>query len=596
MKNLKYFPYERNRYFYGKLLSVEDFESEQKYMNDKRRLINRFMHGCGVVCGLNVVAAGDDAVSVEAGMALDFAGREIIVDEPVTNKLSEIEGFYNDADDGENNSYLYLCIEYAEYEKNPVYSVAGSGSGASKDSYAGEQMQYNRIAEGYHIYLTGQEPERGNSGSLAYYEEWKTLYWGNGIRISQVFPRYAESGSEFDARIVVENMGQKQPFSFHYELVLDGMKKDKKQWMRVEFDEEKYERARRYEIPFTFETGNAEGICGRARLSEGSFFLNVGGNPVEAQVSVESTVEIVAGSVQEQINRHYFAGAMREIKNETYHQSIYLAKISLFRAGSTVVIDDVEEMPFGQYICSDVLSGIRELAAAQEQRYLVRRMEKNSSVQEKSKAPERTPDIPTTAFGTEVIELGIGGIAGQCFFTGPIVHGFGPGEVSVTCGIADNASKPAALCYGEPGIFEDDGREAEVSARVAVKANIQDGTFVIGIRLTEPTAANRVTLFWTAVCGRRETEGREGRTLFLKPDMVYLKLREDYCFEPVFTGVNDRRLIWSVTELEGGSIDENGMYTAPSLPGIYEIAAKSVAHPELTATAFAVVRNIEKNQ
>ena len=76
MKNLKYFPCERNRYFYGKLLGVEDFELEQKYMNDKRRLINRFMHGCGVVCGLNVIPVGPDAVSVEAGLALDFAGRE----------------------------------------------------------------------------------------------------------------------------------------------------------------------------------------------------------------------------------------------------------------------------------------------------------------------------------------------------------------------------------------------------------------------------------------------------------------------------------------------------------------------------------------
>lgn len=45
MKNLKYFPFERNRYFYGKLLSVDDFDAEQRYMNDKRRMLNRFLHG-----------------------------------------------------------------------------------------------------------------------------------------------------------------------------------------------------------------------------------------------------------------------------------------------------------------------------------------------------------------------------------------------------------------------------------------------------------------------------------------------------------------------------------------------------------------------
>ncbi len=587
MKNLKYFPCERNRYFYGKLLGVEDFELEQKYMNDKRRLINRFMHGCGVVCGLNVVPAGSDAVSVEAGLALDFAGREIIVDEPVTGRLAEMEGFSVCTENEEHSRYLYLCIEYAEYDRHPVYSITGGGS-------AGEQMQHSRITEGYRIYLTDQEPEQGNSGSFAYYEEWKTLYWGCGIRISQVFPRYARSGSEFDMRIVVENMGQPQPVSFHYELTLDCIKKEKKQWMRVEFDEEKHERAGRYEIPVTLEAGNVTGVCGRAKLTDGSFFLKVGGSPIEAQVSIENTVELTDRPVQEIIERHYFAEAMREIKKETYHQSIYLAKISLFWAGSTVVIDDVEEMPFGQYICTDVLSGIRELAAGAEQKYLMRRLAKGGAKKVEPKAPDKVPEAPTTASGTAIIELGIGGLAGQCFFSKPIVHGLGPGEVSVVCGIADNASKPGVLCFGEPEVFWDGG--GELAAKVAVKADIREGTFVIGLRLTEPTSAGRATVFWTAASGRRETwEEREGRSLFLKPDMVYLKLREDYYFEPVFTGVNDTRVCWSVTEQEGGCIDENGMYTAPSVPGIYEITARSAAHSELAATAFAVVRDIEKN-
>ena len=84
MKNLKSFPFERNRYFYGKLLSVEDFETEQKYFNDKRRTINRFLFGSGVVCGLGVVEVDDESISVERGLALDFAGREIVLDEPGT--------------------------------------------------------------------------------------------------------------------------------------------------------------------------------------------------------------------------------------------------------------------------------------------------------------------------------------------------------------------------------------------------------------------------------------------------------------------------------------------------------------------------------
>lgn len=205
MKNLKYFPFERNQYFYGKLLSVDDFQTEQKYMNDKRRMINRFLHGCGVVCGLNVVQVDDCTLSLETGLALDFAGREIVVDTPVTKKLSMIEGFDAYTEEDEDNSYLYLCIEYAEYDKDPVYNVAGSASGTS---------EFNKVAEGYHIYLTNREPEGVSVSDRSYMDDQKVIYWGNGIRITQIFPRYAESGKEFPFTVVVENMGQRLPIRF----------------------------------------------------------------------------------------------------------------------------------------------------------------------------------------------------------------------------------------------------------------------------------------------------------------------------------------------------------------------------------------------
>lgn len=585
MKNLKYFPYERNRYFYGKLLGVDDFEAEQKYMNDKRRLINRFMHGCGVVCGLNVVQTGDDTVSVEPGMALDFAGREILVDEPVTRRISELEGFSAYEKDTDGGSYLYLCIEYAEYEKNPVYSVAGSG--------ADGHTQYNRIAEGYHMYVTEQEPEQGTSGSRAYYEIKKTVYWGNGIRISQVFPRYVQSGSEFEMRVVVENMGQRQPVSFHYELVLDCLKWEGKQQIRVEFDEESQEKARRYEIPVTLEAGKGDGVCAWAKLREGSFRLKAGGQELDAQAAVENMVEITVEPVEEVIGRRYFAEAMREIKNETYHQSIYLAKISLFGIGNTVVIDEVEEMPFGQYICSDVLSGIREIASGQQIKSMLRRIGHAGSREEVKTEADRTSEKFVSASGTVVVELGIGGLKGQKFFSKPVTHGLGPGSVSVFCGISGDAAKPSAVYYGEPEVFEE---ECEAQVKTAVKVDTVNGTFVAGIVLTEATTAGRIKLHWTAFRDCSEDYGQEAeRSLFLKPDMVYLSLREDYYFEPVFRGVDDVQVVWSVTEKEGGSIDGNGMYTAPAIPGIYEIVARSAAFPKLCATAYAVVRDLRSD-
>lgn len=39
MKNLNYFPFERNKYYYGKLLTEQNFIQEQTYFNDKRRVL-----------------------------------------------------------------------------------------------------------------------------------------------------------------------------------------------------------------------------------------------------------------------------------------------------------------------------------------------------------------------------------------------------------------------------------------------------------------------------------------------------------------------------------------------------------------------------
>ena len=68
----------RNRYFNGKVLSAKDFQDEQRYFLEKHRLLNRCLHGHGVVCGLLVAPtdpASPDGVLVEPGIGLDATGR-----------------------------------------------------------------------------------------------------------------------------------------------------------------------------------------------------------------------------------------------------------------------------------------------------------------------------------------------------------------------------------------------------------------------------------------------------------------------------------------------------------------------------------------
>src|SRR4051812_19911161 len=77
-------PATRNRYFRGKLLTVSDYQAEQGYMIDRRRLVNRAMLGWGVVSGFALeLREQERSLRVGAGVALDPCGRELVACEGV---------------------------------------------------------------------------------------------------------------------------------------------------------------------------------------------------------------------------------------------------------------------------------------------------------------------------------------------------------------------------------------------------------------------------------------------------------------------------------------------------------------------------------
>jgi len=68
MNVLQKIPFERNNYYKSMLLTEKDLLDEQIYLNDKRFLINRFLHGIGVASGLTIVQIDDNNISLESGL------------------------------------------------------------------------------------------------------------------------------------------------------------------------------------------------------------------------------------------------------------------------------------------------------------------------------------------------------------------------------------------------------------------------------------------------------------------------------------------------------------------------------------------------
>jgi hypothetical protein len=138
--------FERNKYFYGKLMTVRDFETEQRYFNAKRGMLNRLIHGIGIVCGLEVSEKPEIVdqklkVKIPAGVALDCCGHEIVVEEET---IYDVEG-----SPAEGTNYVYL--KYLECLKEPVPAL-------SNPSACEETCCYSRIKESFKLELSQKAP------------------------------------------------------------------------------------------------------------------------------------------------------------------------------------------------------------------------------------------------------------------------------------------------------------------------------------------------------------------------------------------------------------------------------------------------------
>jgi hypothetical protein len=161
---------EHVNFFTRQLLTADDMTTERDYFLEKLRRHNRFMHGWGVVCGLNVVAApnADEpwSVQVEPGYALGPYGDEIFVGEAAFFDLAACltasgadpcEPGLTKAPKAGTSSTVYLAIKYAECMGRPV-KVAYSGCGCDDDP-----CQYSRVRDGFQLQCLTELPPQNVS-------------------------------------------------------------------------------------------------------------------------------------------------------------------------------------------------------------------------------------------------------------------------------------------------------------------------------------------------------------------------------------------------------------------------------------------------
>jgi alkylhydroperoxidase family enzyme len=112
----------RVNYFHGGVLGVDEFVTEQHYLRARLRRHNRYLLGPGIVGGLNVslgTGVEGQALTIEAGLAIDARGEEIEITAPVSVALPS------------KGKQLLLQLNYAERLCRPVPVPGAPGEAAT---------------------------------------------------------------------------------------------------------------------------------------------------------------------------------------------------------------------------------------------------------------------------------------------------------------------------------------------------------------------------------------------------------------------------------------------------------------------------------
>jgi hypothetical protein len=100
-------------------------------------------------------------------------------------------------------------------------------------------------------------------------------------------------------------------------------------------------------------------------------------------------------------------------------------------------------------------------------------------------------------------------------------------------------------------------------------------------------------LMLAGLCGCGGGHGSVGNSLSLAiiPSNTTLAPGGIRGFQYVLSGSGTAQtgVVWSVKEAGGGTIDNTGLYTAPTTPGTYHVVVTSVANPAVSATATVTV-------
>ncbi len=199
---------------------------------------------------------------------------------------------------------------------------------------------------------------------------------------------------------------------------------------------------------------------------------------------------------------------------------------------------------------------------------------------------EKTTVRGRRAWGQLYLELQGMERSGRCFYTDVIDTGLGDGMIHLSFAVVDQGGydqgllSEGRLLFGDSEVFAQSSYVPGVPAvRLGAWVDPGTGEFRLGVKLLSHAAQCRLVIRWWAE-KKEVDEAEQADEEIVVTDDFYIgnmprimKTGRKFQFSCV-KPMEDDKVEWEVLSPGGGTIDRFGMYTAPDLPGIYQIQAR----------------------
>lgn len=590
MSSNQLYPFERNRYYPGKMLTSADFQAEQNYHINKGRFLNNLMYGRGIICGMGVFSLDDQSVLIESGAAIDGSGRNVIIDSSAVKKLSAIEGF-----DSLTGDVARLKVRFREQDVHSVYSV-----NHKEDD---KEYEYNRISEGYELFLQDKSELDDAPGFDTEFLTSEVMFRSDNYtgqilmpsivckgRTVKIVLEIKKTGDE-DVKLTCRGILETPVFvtaDGEHEIEIGAedisLKKDgvlrKEYWVRVEDTSA-------IESELILRSGTARAYEDESAINTAAHFS------IRVRLSDASPLELVS--------REIGKTNLEMIGAQLPDDSVPLADIRLVRTSNSYIIDSITEESVKHY----VMTPSQELMRNDFMSYYIKPVElmkqrESAGTARDTAYSSRRSELSNIATGTLEIPLGRNAREGDIRYSGEIAHGLGQGNVYVDIGysfVSDDPEMGAnqkSTIYGNPDLFSyNNQRLADVET--AVKVLNEKGSFVVAARLLRNVEYLVLSFRWVAIRfpsgdDMELTEDYYDKSISVDTPTVIMGTKESHFFGVRFNNMKNVSVTYELTAPASGEISSDGIYTAPAKEGVYEIRIYCTDMPVICTYAYAIVR------